>query len=371
VSTRALIAISFVLAAGCAQEATLGAPMPEDSRPNYMFVTSGKRPPRYQPLTVADDTCNQAAQAAGLPGRYRAWISSASADARDRLAGARGWVRTDGAPFADTVADLAEGRIRMPPSRDEFGQEIILDTIEANAVATGTNEYGVVSPGHTCHEWAYDEMSTVMVGFTYGTTKFWASGNDLMACGEPMRLYCFGVDQNFPLAIEAAVGKRAFVSEKAFRTDGGLAAADAVCAADAVRAGLTGTFLALLATSEASAASRFADEPSDTTWVRVDGVPLVPPGMDLFAVDGLTSSLWTPLNLTSGGEFLGDVSVTVGADGPRLLAGVDGNCSDWTTTVAEAGVGEARAGAANRVDTWFWYTSETCADLQRVYCLER
>src|SRR5206468_3194505 len=92
------------------------APVPEPSarvchpagepHPNYAFVTSQRVPTRFQPLEVADSRCNDAAAAAGLPGEYRAWLSTAAHYARDRLAGARGWIRTDGAPFADTVDDL-------------------------------------------------------------------------------------------------------------------------------------------------------------------------------------------------------------------------------------------------------------------------
>src|SRR6188508_3184768 len=66
-----------------ARDATTGEP--EVSAPevidrsspwNYMFVTSNPVVPRFPSLTVADGLCDEAAAAGGLPGSYRAWLST-------------------------------------------------------------------------------------------------------------------------------------------------------------------------------------------------------------------------------------------------------------------------------------------------------
>src|SRR5436190_591044 len=80
--------------------------VPPPPPPNYMFVTSGTHQPPFGTLAAADNACNAAATAAGLPGTYRAWLSTSSVDAIDRIAGARGWIRPDGVPFADAPAHL-------------------------------------------------------------------------------------------------------------------------------------------------------------------------------------------------------------------------------------------------------------------------
>src|SRR5690606_988458 len=61
---------------------------------NIVFVTSTQHVAQdLGGLEGADRICADRAAAAGLPGTYVAWLSTRTVDARDRLAGARGWVR--------------------------------------------------------------------------------------------------------------------------------------------------------------------------------------------------------------------------------------------------------------------------------------
>jgi hypothetical protein len=70
---------------------------------NFVFVTSSAHAPiELGPdLGAADAICAARATEANLPGTYVAWLSTSTRQARDRLAGARGWVRVDGRPVAD------------------------------------------------------------------------------------------------------------------------------------------------------------------------------------------------------------------------------------------------------------------------------
>jgi hypothetical protein len=100
-----------------------------------------------------------------------------------------------------------------------------------------------------------------------------------------MRLYCFGVDQNVPLTRPADLGKIAFVSAPDFLPDQGLAASRRRVRPGSRGSRLQGEFLALLAMTAASAASRFADSPPGAVWRRVDGVALNAPVSICFGDD--------------------------------------------------------------------------------------
>jgi hypothetical protein len=338
-------------------------PQSSAARPNYVFVTSQKYPPRFQPIELADEKCNAAATDAGLPGEYRAWLSTAGTYAFERLSGARSWVRPDGAPFADTVDDIVAGHILMPPMVDEFGHQLTAGSMTADAVATGTNPFGLVDPGNNCHDFANDEAGNLTAGYPIATKELWTDATPV-PCGIPMRLYCFGVDQNAPLPRPKEPGKGAFVSALSFQPDHGIGAADALCADEAAAAGLQGQFLALLATTTASAASRFDADPAAAVWTRVDGVALNAPGLDLFG-GGL---LRAPLNVSSSGEYIGysaDRLVVTGAANPRAVPDVSENCANWTTSDITA-----EGGAAVRIDRWFFDMNALCSAFARVYCLE-
>jgi hypothetical protein len=341
----------------CVDPAEAGSP-----RPNYMFVTSELGPTRFQPLTVADDRCNAAAQAAGLPGDFRAWLSTAAIYARDRIAGARGWIRPDGAPFADTVDDITSGAIFNPPLIDENGHEVRGG--ESDPIATGTNPFGYNDPGANCHEWANDEAGSVTAGITEATTDGWTS---LVSgtCGTPMRIYCFGVDQSFPVApAPVSGGKLAFVTDEAFPCVGGVVAANTMCDTEAAGAGLAGTFRALLATDGAPAASRFPD--GVAPWVRPDGVVLNATGTSLF--DSVT--LRAPFNVTATGHYLGaNQGAYSGAMTPRSdPAGTLSNtCNDWQDIV-----GGGEYGWVARSDATWWDVGNTACqwNMGHLYCLE-
>jgi len=79
-------------------------------QPNIAFVTSAKYVGgQFGGLDAADKECARLALAARLPGTYKAWLSTSTEDAIDRLGSARGWVRVDGKPFADERKEIIEG----------------------------------------------------------------------------------------------------------------------------------------------------------------------------------------------------------------------------------------------------------------------
>jgi hypothetical protein len=357
---------------GDGSSATDGAGVLPGVRPNIVFVTSEKLELRFESLDVADENCNAAARVAGLPGEYRAWLSTVDVDARDRLGRARGWVRPDGVPFADTLEDLVNGRILNPPALDEFGTSVQAE--DDDPVATGTNPFGYHAPGHDCDGWS-GQPASLTGGRASTTTDHWTFSTRLRAgvflaltdCDAPRRIYCFGVDQSFPVAPVPMAARRAFVSDRLLEWGSDRASADAHCAAEAAEAGLGGAFLALFPTVEAAAASRFASAPG-TVWVRMDGVPINAPGSDLFAGEPLL----TPLNVTSKGRYLGhsyrdpeDDKVFAGASTPRAPSP---GCSEWTGPPQLPPL--MKFGSYTRADRWWSSVDYACSAFARIYCLE-
>lgn len=336
--------------------------------PNYVFVTSTKTSLSFGSLDVADKMCADAAKAGKLPGTYLAWLSTSTVNARDRLGKARGWIRPDGAPFADTIADIVSNHIFYPPLIDERGREV-RGSYKNEPVATGTRDDGTV--GGTCMDWTTSASSQLFyptIGVTTDTPSGWTAFDDRdypVGCDVAAHLYCFGIDHTTPVQVVPQPGKKAFVTDDDFTTTG-IDGADRLCAAEATKAHLSGTFLALLATTGTPAAMRFRSP--DHRWVRVDGVPLVEAGQDLFR-DGPRTAL---LSVTSSGAST-DAWVMTGAGSPLTVSpDLLSSCRNWEDTGQEETL--AITGIANQFDDWFDHlaTPDHCSSREnsRVYCLE-
>jgi hypothetical protein len=328
--------------------------------PNFVFVTSKTFVPAFPTLDDADARCREAAVSASLPGAFRAWLSTATTNARDRLAGARGWIRPDGVPFVDTREDLLTGRIFSPALLDEFGREVRGSEVP---LVTGTTASGVLALDASCADWS-DPAAMAMAGTNEGTTTIWTELGRV-PCDAPARLLCFGTDQGAAVAPGPALGKVAFLSDDVFDPTNGLEAADQQCGAEALNAGLRGNFVAFLSSS-----TRAPNQPlpfaSLDVWFRPDGVAINGIAQDLSRSDLLLA----PINVTSRNAYLGDVSVFTGtADDPGSPnPDPTQTCADWRGGVT------ARAGTAADTTTWLGLGTEPvdCRDGgHRVYCFEK
>jgi hypothetical protein len=322
--------------------------------PNYAFVTSATAPAVFQSLDAADQICATAAAASQLPGRFRAWLSTTTTNAIDRLQGARGWIRTDGAPFADTLDDIGAGRIFNPLRLDERG------AIVSGIVLTGTDVAGRAQPTSDCNDWSDGATGDAVAGTTEGTTSVWTSVTTIR-CSDPARLYCFGVDRVAAVAPPPAIGKLAFLSDEPFTVGGGLAAADAQCQREAASAGLPGTFRALLSSPGATAAARVHVN-LGAAWVRVDGVPVNAGGTDAFFD---ASDMLAPLNVTSSKRYM-DANVFTGASGPNAPGDVAQTCNNWAAGAS------ATVGRASYMPSWFATGAPSpCATVPAdIYCFQ-
>jgi HYDIN/CFA65/VesB family protein/List-Bact-rpt repeat protein len=335
---------------------------------NLAFVTSGSYVPSpNNTIRWANTTCQAAAQAAGLPGNYIGWLGSAAASWDARLGTASGWVRRDGKPFATTRAELVAGHSLYPNRVDEHGAAVAMTTL----VLSG-------SSGYDCAGWTEDASSGTrqMPGLAGGgwgqaATYDWYDYDanlGTVACGTPMPLYCFGVDYHVNLTYPKASGRIAFVGVQQFANapnGGGIAALDSFCADKATAAGLPGTYRALVATTTATAASRFST--AGQPWVRADGVQLVALAAHLFAGSGpaLTASL--DVDEHGAGVF---ALALAGAPDFNSLGTPASTCNNYTDNTTTAN--DLLIGYGTFVDpALFGFGHYECASGGSVYCLQQ
>jgi len=179
--------------------------IPEEPEPELFpigtaFITNGRNTPSLG-VSGFDGICQSEANAGGLPGTYKALVSTSSIDARDRIPDVT-YRRMDGQIVAEGKSDLFDGSIRK--------------SININADGNfeyGANQYqvltGSLSDGRysllTCQDWTVGGYTAPGdADVTYGLFQ---SGGDLngyfldgdwlnsgfMYCGNSGYLYCFRV----------------------------------------------------------------------------------------------------------------------------------------------------------------------------------
>lgn len=325
---------------------------------NVVFVTAPTVvPAELGGLTAADTICQTTADQALLPGTYIAWLSTSTTNAIDRLAGSRGWVRTDGIPFADQTTDIVAGNLLSPISLLADGTEQVFGN---PTVATGTTPAGVVNA--TCNDW-----TSLTGSFTEGslaaTSREWS--NLILAntgCELPARIYCFGIGKQMAVTTSAATGRRAFLSTQV-TTVGGVVALDDRCRLDAVAAQLPGSYRALIATSTMTALSRF--NTVGPRWERLDGIPLAPTAADL------AIGLRVPLSIhADGSRGITDGQAWTGANDPSSLSPTDESCLDWTSSSNPNG-GHLGFSDYGGPMAFTYLLNRRCDDTRHgIYCLE-
>ncbi|MFO0556833.1 MAG: hypothetical protein U0269_02320 [Polyangiales bacterium] len=142
---------------------------------------------------VADANCQQLADAAGLGGRWRAWLSSSQGDAIERVTGSGPWSLVTGeVVFASSLLQLPSHAI----DRDERGAMV---SAGSAAVWTGTAPNGraiardSMFDTYDCYLWGFsgnDRLTGGRVGSALATSTAWTS-NTTSACNQMARLYCF------------------------------------------------------------------------------------------------------------------------------------------------------------------------------------
>lgn len=158
----------------------------------FAFLTRNRYSSNLGGLPSADAACQSEADAAGLPGTYKAWLSTASTSASTRFTHATvPYVLPNGTWIARDWADLTDGSLLAPIDRGPNGEPI--DCADWYCyVWTGTRVDGTTDdyvPVRDCDGWTFSVWYGMM-GRSTETSSEWTyylSG----ACGNFLNMYCF------------------------------------------------------------------------------------------------------------------------------------------------------------------------------------
>ena len=325
---------------------------------NLVFVTAETFASDLGGTSNYDVECNNAASAAGINDtdlngtRFVAWLSDASVPAANRISAARGFVRLDGRPVADTVASLVAGAIMNPIRIDENGGNVSDDD-----VMTGTLGSGDASPNGTCSDW-FSNSGSVRIGLTSGGPEIWTSF-DSPPCA-PMRMYCFMKTKNAALSTTPVTGKLAYLTNAPYLPGSG--DPDARCEADKPPG--TGTVEALLARTTAAAASHL--DPA-AVYVRPDG-QMIGTGQQLIDVAIASARLDSGIWQSGDGTYVVDGIVWTGDTHLTTVPAASDTCDDWSVNT-----GSGRVGASSYTTTSHWSDGAFGCNsgFIRLYCLEQ
>jgi hypothetical protein len=311
---------------------------------NKVFVTASTYPLAYlrsqgsgatdalKLLSGADTVCNSIAGAiASLAGTYVAYVTRNGVNVNSRLGAARGFIRPDGKPFADSLASPTyPGQIFYPPALDEYGAYG-----ESWDVLTGAAMDGSAH-SNNCLDWTLvDSTRQAQTGVRGAGSYTWSSYYQ-QGCDQSFRLLCLGVDHTVRVTVPAPPANKrvVFITSNGFSPNaGGLGTADMACAINASVAGLSGTFKAMLATTSASIASRFT--PSGVPVVRPDGVWVSPTDTEFLSASPL---LLAPIMVQANGTTYARDNAWSGTNSPNAPATSDSlSCNSWTTSSASVG----------------------------------
>jgi hypothetical protein len=351
-----------------------------DTNPyNVIFITAETMHGNFGGVAIADEKCVEAAASAGLSGAFLAFVSEPENNARDWLVipgsdppvQPRGFVRMDGLPIADTVADLVAGhRVWYPITYDVNGVSRLRGNLEESMVYTGSNPDGTVAVD-TCNGWSTDSNDVTSVSGQWGDiggawTMFSAFA---YSCGDrPKALLCVQVNQSNELPPPAPTpGKKIWITRAGFTPGGGRAAADALCATE-LPAGVTSA-VALLPTTSDPASDRVQ---TGTLYVRPDGIP-VGTGAELIA-NAVRTGVW----VHADGTYDHDPDpwtpfVWLGAPSFGALATAEINCVNWTSNAPTAtGMMEYPAATIPWFGSRFGDSTPnaTCDAPHLLYCVE-
>jgi hypothetical protein len=138
-------------------------------------------------IQAADCICQQAADSAGLAGTWKAWISDASTDARDRIADVGPWffVKSTDTAFKDKSIITTEPGKAV--NRDQFGDVVSGKTwtgtgIGGVGVGCGANDF--------CVDWTSQFNGNVGMTGNPAQSNFQWTQDGCDNCDQKHRIFC-------------------------------------------------------------------------------------------------------------------------------------------------------------------------------------
>jgi hypothetical protein len=139
-----------------------------------VFLTSQEYTGNLGGLAGADAKCQALADAAGIGGTFKAWLSDSTLDPIHRFSGST----FSGVPFVRTI--------------DENGHAVPFDNARGLYAWTGTDFGGRPMSPNCNNWWSSSDADQGWVGFVMGYTYFYSWTQDgQKQCSEMRRLYCF------------------------------------------------------------------------------------------------------------------------------------------------------------------------------------
>jgi hypothetical protein len=162
-----------------------------------VFVTSTLYDGNMGGLAGADAKCQARAQAAGLTGNYKAWLSDANASPSTRFAqSAAPYKLVDGTVVANNWADLIDGSLVSKINKTELGGPVPIGntscagggfpTVWSNTTSAGISQGG----GASCSNWTSTGGGSAW-GKADETGGLWSSWSGGGLCSWTSPLYCF------------------------------------------------------------------------------------------------------------------------------------------------------------------------------------
>ncbi|MCA3010997.1 MAG: choice-of-anchor D domain-containing protein, partial [Myxococcaceae bacterium] len=336
---------------------------------NLAFVSSEFVPANLGGVAPYDARCNALASAAGINDAagtaFRAWLSTSASTVASRLTAMGGWRRLDREAFASSRTALMTGQVLVPLVIDEWGRRVTTGL----SAWTGTRRGGAAN-GQDCAGWTSGAPGlAVERGRVEGGPDLFTSGTGGHPCADPStRLYCFQNTSGTTIAVpRVPVSARLAFVAPPWNVGAGLASADAHCNLNKP-AGTPATFVAFLATTSASAASRL---PAGMSYFTPGGVFVgTSDALRATTPTSRDANLNTGLWVSGSADFAagGDTAWT-GAACTACLANLNSSCSNWTSTSGAMGVfGQVSSAAAD------FFSGpgalSACTVARRVYCFQ-
>lgn len=299
-------------------------------------------------LAAADALCTEVADGRQLNGTWRAFLSTGTVTAPNRMIGAGPWfnLADGGVVFANRAA-MTLGLIST-------GGVISIDdggvTTGSRLFWSGTSSTGAASGAH-CQNWSVS-TGTGTIGATVPNSVTWNDSQE--ACANLRRLLCMEQDvAPLRLSPRPTSPRRLFLTSLQVNANlGGAAGADSLCTNVANARGISGQWVALL--SGISTERPVDRASSEGPFTSLDG------GVLFVNRAALSSGFARSLGITTE-QGLAPASTTFwSGSAERGAPGL--NCANWTALSGSGLVGDALSWGSG---------SLPCSQVARVLCVER
>jgi len=156
-------------------------------RDRVVFLAGAKfTPVQFGSVDGADAVCSKLAAEGGLPGEFKAWLSTPvySPATHFKIAAGR-YIRTDNIVIAESWTALTSGVLEAPIRLDANGKEY-----GAVAVWTSTAPNGEWAGDFACSDWTASSGVATWGGAPFIDSR-WTQFGEVVECYQALAIYCF------------------------------------------------------------------------------------------------------------------------------------------------------------------------------------